>query len=375
MRIAIDARSLLDGQRSGVEVYASNIIQAMLREAPHHEYRLFYNAARPERMPVFNGSATVSAFRYPNKLFNLSQWLWEYPRWDDMVAADCFFVPSLRLVPLAIETPLVTVVHDLSFERFPDLFSWRRRLWHRMMRPRELLRSSYHLIAVSHSTAEDIVELYGIARQHISVIYSGVDGGSSPPDQVLKEYAKRCYRLPKRFILYFGTLEPRKNVASIIRAFTAIAGSVPHDLVIAGPRGWLTQSIDKAAASSSVRARIHFIGAVKEADKMAIYSLADLFVYPSFYEGFGFPPLEALLSGTPVVTSYNSSLPEVVGDWATLINPYDPAELALAMKELLLRSVDVSLEVRQQVRERYSWKKSALSTLGVIERASQERVP
>jgi glycosyltransferase involved in cell wall biosynthesis len=191
----------------------------------------------------------------------------------------------------------------------------------------------------------------------------------------MKDYSRRRYRLPRQFILYFGTLEPRKNVASIIKAFTAIAPRIPHDLVIAGPRGWLTQSIDRAAASSDARERIHFIGAVQEAHKMAIYSLADLFVYPSFYEGFGFPPLESLLAGTPVITSYNSSLPEVVGEWATLINPYDPGELALAMRELLVQPVKVAPEVRRNVRERYSWRQSALSTLQVIERASQERVP
>lgn len=367
MQLAIDARSLMDGLYSGVETYTVNIIRAMVRVAPHHTYHLFYNSARPVQLPEFGASVKVHAFGYPNKLFNLAQWSIAWPRWSDMVAADCFFVPSLRLVPLASTVPLVTTVHDLSFEHFPHFFSWRRRLWHRMMRPRELLLGSNHLIAVSHSTAHDIVALYDVPPERISVISSGVAVPRELPDQTERQVVRSRYQLPEQFILFVGTLEPRKNVPSIIRAFAAIADTVPHHLVIAGPRGWLTGEIDRAIATNPHRARIHRTGFVREADKMSLYMLADLFVYPSFYEGFGFPPLEALLAGTPVITSANSSLPEVVGSWATLVDPYDRGELALCMQSLLRDRPRVESAVQALIRQRYNWDTAARHTLHVIE--------
>jgi glycosyltransferase involved in cell wall biosynthesis len=177
----------------------------------------------------------------------------------------------------------------------------------------------------------------------------------------------RAWRpLPQKFILYLGTLEPRKNVVSLVEAFSAIADTIPQDLVIAGSPGWLTKPVERAIAESPQRHRIHRLGFVPDELKGSLYAAADLFVYPSFYEGFGFPPLEALLAGTPVVTSYNSSLPEVVGEWATLIDPYKPAELATVLQELLRNPPAVPPAIQEQIRARYSWRKAAAATLGVL---------
>jgi glycosyltransferase involved in cell wall biosynthesis len=365
MRIAVDVRSLMEGRHSGVEEYATQIILGMMRVAPQHDYRLFYNAARRVTLPVFGG-AHIQAFRFPNKLLNLSQFLLARPAWDSLVSADSFFVPNFRLTPLSAAAPLVTTVHDLSFEHLPELFSWRRRLWHSLMRPRVLLENSDRIIAVSEATKADIVNLYDIPPERIKVVYSGVKPDVTEPERSVAA-VRRTLQLPERFALYLGTLEPRKNVDSIIRAFDAIAESVPHDLVIAGARGWLMSTIDREYAAAHHRSRIHFTGFVNERDKSALYQAADLFVYPSLYEGFGFPPLEALLAGTPVITSLNSSLPEIVGQWATLINPHDPAELALVMQELLTELPTVVAEDQAAIRRQYSWDRAARETLGVIE--------
>jgi len=170
--------------------------------------------------------------------------------------------------------------------------------------------------------------VYGVPPEKIAVIHSGVAAHK------LTEKKSRL-SLPDSYILYLGTLEPRKNVPSVIEAFSALADKIPHDLVIAGASGWLMKDFNRALEASAVKDRIRVLGPVTEAEKQALYAGASVFVYPSFYEGFGFPPLEALLAGTPVITSHNSALPEIVGKWATLIDPYNPAELAQVILEIL----------------------------------------
>jgi glycosyltransferase involved in cell wall biosynthesis len=364
MKIAVDIRSLLDGRRSGIERYTTSLIAGFLRVAPQHEYHLFYNSVRVAHVHESHPALHLHAFHYPNKVFNAVQWATARPRWNQLVEADVFFMPSFRLLPVAPEVPVVTTVHDLSYEHFPEFFSWRRRLWHRAMRPRTALTNSDHLIAVSQATARDLMDTYHIPPQRISVVYSGIDMPAAISDG--RQVSQR-YRLPEAFILFTATLEPRKNVPSVIRAFSAIAHQIPHHLVIAGLPGWLTREITRETARSRWQERIHFPGFIAEEDLPAVYAAATLFVYPSFYEGFGFPPLEALIAGTPVITAYNAALPEVVGDWATLVNPYDPGELAAVMHELVQHKRRVPPELRQQLRRDYSWDTTARATLNVIE--------
>jgi glycosyltransferase involved in cell wall biosynthesis len=358
MRVAIDVRSLMEGRLSGVEVYTIQLLRELTREASDIDWQLFYNAWQPVPMPHFS-NVQWRAFRWPNKLLNATQYWLGQPTWDSLVPADVFFMPNFRLLPLAPTKPLVVTVHDISFERFPEFYSLKRRLWHRFMRPQELLKRADHIIADSTATRDDLAELYGIELPRMSVIYPGISLDVSGD--------VRAWRpLPQKFILYLGTLEPRKNVVSLVEAFSAIADTIPQDLVIAGSPGWLTKPVERAIAESPQRHRIHRLGFVPDELKGSLYAAADLFVYPSFYEGFGFPPLEALLAGTPVVTSYNSSLPEVVGEWATLIDPYKPAELATVLQELLRNPPAVPPAIQEQIRARYSWRKAAAATLGVL---------
>lgn len=361
MDIAIDVRSLIPPRRSGIERYTFHIVRSLLAVAPHHTYHLFYNAARAVERPRFAGPVEWHGFRYPNKVFTAAQWGLGWPRWDRLVrSVDCFFVPNLGVVPLSDGVPLVTTVHDLSYEYFPEFFSWRRRLWHRLVGPRQLLNRSQHLIAVSQATAWDIAACYGIAAERISVVSSGV---SQPEHAVWQRPA-----LPERYLLSFGVFEPRKNIDGIIVAFEAVADFFPHHLVIAGSAGWLMGATKRRAAASRYRERIHFVGAVTEAEQAALYRGADLFVYPSFYEGFGFPPLEALLAGTPVITSRHSALPEIVGEWVTMVNPYDSAELALVLREALRAPQRIPPAVQRVVQQRYSWDQAARQTVAILER-------
>lgn len=375
MRIAIDVRSLMEGRQSGVEEYTTCLISHMLRIGRGHTFHLFYNSWRAVTLPDFGRKVIVHARRWPNMLLNVVNFFGNWPAWDTWVEADCFFLPCFRPLPLTPSVPLVTVVHDLSFVHFPEFFSWRHRLWHRMVRPRVLLHNSDHVIAVSAVTREDLIYTFGLAPERVSVVYSGVRLAREARRNDLAWDVRSRFGLPQRFVLYLGALEPRKNVSGVIAAFEAIAPTVPHDLVVAGERGWLEREV-RSAVQAAVRERIHWLGVIADRDKAALMAAADLFVYPSLFEGFGFPPLEALLAGTPVVVSFNSSLPEVVGAVGgggravTLIDPWDKSELALVLRELLRDLPVVSDDVRERVLRTYDWDRAAHETLDVIERAA-----
>lgn len=358
----------MEGRHSGVEEYTTQIIRALIHIAPQHNYHLFYNSAGPVQLPNFGtGRVAVHGLRFPNKLLNTLQLVANTPKWNQLIGADIdvVFVPNTRLLPLSTQVPLVIVAHDLSFELFPEFLTLRRRVWHKLMRPRHLARSADHVIAVSDHTKQDLIDLYDLSPTAVSVVHSGVSAIPARAAQV--QQLRRRRALPERFVLYLGTLEPRKNVASIVRAWSVIAPYIDQDLVIAGERGWQERDVLRAITASVHKSRIHRLGFVSESDRDALYAAADLFVYPSFYEGFGFPPLEALLAGTPVVTSFNSSLPEIVGRWATLVDPYNPSQLAAVMRELLSKPERVSDTIRAEIQETYSWDTAAKQTINILE--------
>lgn len=359
----------MEGRHSGVEEYTIQIIDALSRVAASHTYHLFYNSSRQIVLPKFRENVVVHSFRYPNKLFNTSQLLFSRPRWDAMlpVKPDVVFVPNPRLAPLSYGVPLVTTVHDLAFERFPEFLTARRRMWHAAIRPRLLMQNSDAIIAVSQHTKEDVVRMYGISEEKINVVYSGISHSFDSVTPLDVQRLKHSLNLPEKYVLFIGTREPRKNIRGVIEAYNAIAHNVPHHLVIAGEQGWKTDDLTVTIATSAYADRIHAIGFVDEPDKAALYAAADLFVYPSFYEGFGFPPLEAMLTGTPAIVSFNSSLPEVVGQWATMIDPYNTPQLASVLQEMLTVPTRVPQAHRNAIRGQYSWDRAAKQTVEILE--------
>jgi glycosyltransferase involved in cell wall biosynthesis len=255
------------------------------------------------------------------------------------------------------------IFYDLSFLRFPKFFSFSKRIWHQFMLPKRQAQKAGIIVAISESTKQDLVSFYKIDPNKIKVIYPGIDNKFRViSDKTKLIEIKDKYRLSDDFILYFGTIEPRKNILGLIKAFEEIKkekfgkildvnwqgfeGVVRGQkdkifdfsklkLVIAGTKGWLCKEVFEQVKNSNLKDDIIFTGFVSEEDKVYLYNLAKVFVYPSFFEGFGLPPLEAMACGVPTVASNKSSLPEVVGNAAIMINPQNLNEISWAKKEIL----------------------------------------
>jgi glycosyltransferase involved in cell wall biosynthesis len=380
MRIGIDIRSLAAGRRTGVEEYTIGLLKELFRSGREHEYILFFNAwgqAEPDLSWAEGFThVRVRRFRIPNKLLNFSLWYFRYPKLDRLIGGvDVFFMPNLNFAAFSRKTRVFVTAHDLSFELFPEFFSWKQRLWHFAVNFRGLLRRADRVIAVSQSTEDDLVSIYGIPREKIQVIPSGVDERFAPMNRndLALLAVQEKYHLPYKFFLYLGTIEPRKNLESLLKAFevfrrTAIGEMAKYELVLAGRPGWNYEALFKAIEESPVKEAIHLIGFVDDADKPALYNLASVFIYPSFYEGFGFPPLEALASGTSVIASHSAALPEVIGEAGVLIDPYRPDEILQALREITKdKSFQMKLHARALVqRQHFTWQRAGQVLLDLL---------
>lgn len=383
MRIGVDIRCLMDGGRTGVEEYTLRVLDAMIAAAQGDRFVLFASSRKVMALPQFDTSnVSVRTYTYPNTLFNASLKILRRPCLDRLIGGvDVFFVPSIRLAPLTGACPLVLTVHDLSFVRHPEFFSPKRRRWHRLMEPAALAKRAAAIIAVSRATARDVETLYGVPKSRIYPIPSGIPTELPRPapdddreDAQRVSRVKKRYGLPERFLLFLGTLEPRKNLDGLLQAYTLVRRrGAPHALVLAGVRGWIDEAFFGRLRAHPFARDIILTGFVEDADKPTVYRLASVFVYPSFYEGFGFPPLEALAFGTPVVTSCNSAIPEVTGAWAALVNPYDPEELAEVILQKLQEGVRVPVQVCASLAELFSWRRAGLATLEVLREVAVAR--
>lgn len=381
-------RVLTSGSYGGIAQYLLGLLPELFSAAGGSAYggkikfKLFFSERKNRVRPILRSkvepwfkqeNVRLFQFKYPNRLLFTSSRFFNYPKLDYLVqGADVFFSPHFFSAPLSPQCRSVVTFHDLSFIRHPEFFSFRKNIWHRFeMNPRAQAERADKIIAVSHSTKNDLINLFDIEPEKIRVVYSGVSPGILL-DKMPGLTVRKKYNLPEKFFLFLGTLEPRKNILGILKSFDYLksAGQIPADtaLVIVGPLGWLYADIFKFYKSSPHRAFIHILGPVEEQDKPALYSLAQVFVYPSFFEGFGFPPLEAMAAGVPVVSSRVSSLPEVTGGASVLVDPYNIKEMASAMKDLLL---DKSLrnfyikKGREKVKD-FSWRKTAEETLKIL---------
>jgi glycosyltransferase involved in cell wall biosynthesis len=371
MHIGLDYTSALR-QRAGIGRYTRGMVSALATLDTQNRYSLVI--PRDCIQPPALGSNRMQVCRLPLTDWSLTI-IWHRLRLPLYVDAftgplDVFHSPDFVLPPLRSGRTIVTV-HDLSFIRYPECADRGLVAYLSVVVPRSLRRADL-ILADSAWTRQDIVTLLGIPAEKIVVVPAGVSAEYHPiNDSSILNAARVRYRLPGRFILHVGTLEPRKNLVRLLQAFQRIADQEPEiHLVLVGSKGWLYQDIFASVERLRLAQRVVFPGYVADADLPAIYNLATVFAYPSLYEGFGIPPLEAMACGVPVVCSNSSSLPEVVGDAAVQVEPTDTDALAAALLRLLSDdTLRHSLRSRGLARARlFTWEAAAQTLLRVYAR-------
>jgi len=376
LKIGIDIRSLCDEKKSGVAEYTENLVENLLKIDKENQYFLFYNSWKNASLPTWNyPNVKFCGFKIPNKILNFSLKFFKFPKIDWLIKErlDYFLIPNTNFIALSKSCKKIITVHDLSFKIYPEFFSPKSRLWHKMANLKKICEEADKIISVSANTAQDLEKIYKISAEKIKIIHSGIKRNEAQEYDLKK--IKEKHNLPDNFILYLGNIEPRKNLETLIRAFEIFMDSQNKtrdgqdmNLIIAGGLGYKSNALFEAVEKSSEAQNIKILNYIDFEDRAALYKLANIFAFPSFYEGFGFPPLEAMAQGTPVVSSVSSSLIEIIGDAGILTNPYDAREIACAINILINNNSarnEIITRGFEQIKK-FDWQKTAEETLNIL---------
>ena len=365
--------------RAGLGRYAESLTRALVAAHPDR-YALFYNRERGIEPLAGLEHLPTQTVALGYKPWRLLVWLGQLARLgcDPLVPdAGLFHATEHLLLPLH-SVPTILTVHDLIFRHLPAHHKPLNRWYLNLTMPLYCRRAT-HIIAVSECTRRDLVAAYSLPPEKITVVHEAAAPRfrPQPPDTVVAVRAR--YHLPDRYLLFVGTIEPRKNLTRLLSGFEAIhADGLTDGLVIVGKRGWLYDDFFSRLEQSPARAAVILPGYVPDEDLPAIYAGAQALVLPSLYEGFGLPVLEAMACGTPVVASNSSSIPEVGGDAARYFDPTD-AEAIIEATGSVLRNATLREEMRSQGPAQvaqFSWKRAAQETLTIYRQVtSQTRLP
>jgi glycosyltransferase involved in cell wall biosynthesis len=368
-RIVIDTRHIRD---FGIGTYIRNLVRALGSLDPESRYFLISHAADEQELAGLPPNFEIAL--YERKDTRITENL-AFPVYLRRFWADVYHIP-LNVVPLFMPKPYVVTVHDMSTLLFDDGRAEKRRF--RRYQFRRGLERAERVIAVSNATLRDIDDLFGIRGEKVCRIYNAPDprfldvAAGLPPD-LLEETLER-YQIRRPFILYVGTIRPQKNIPRLVEAFAVLRGELESHpefkdlrLIIIGDEISRHPAVRRTVIQTRMEHAVRFLGFVPFNTLRVFYATASAFVFPSLYEGFGLPPLEAMACGTPVVTSNVSSLPEVVGDAALLVNPENVFEIARGIREVLtnpqLRSELIQKGFRQI--RKFSWEQTAREVLEV----------
>ena len=367
MRLLIDA-SGVTREKAGVGVYAKNLINTLV---DYPDLHLFLVAQSDDPDFDYSLRQNVTMLWVPSRFLRKRplRLIFEQTVLPLLLRKHRIEVAhslhySFPLVSFGAKT--VITIHDMTFFSMPEVHLQSKKRYYRFY-IRAAAKRADALIFVSHSAERDFVKRFGTPRSVSRVVHHGRDSRFFPNrDEAQLTDVRARYLLPTRFILYIGMIEPRKNLVRLVQAFAEIAGTYPEvALVIAGMKGWMYEDLFAEVKRLNLETRVAFPGFVPEADKALLLCAAEVFAYVSLYEGFGLPVLEALSCAVPTVTSNTSSLPEVAGDAALLVDPLNVAQIARALERLLSEPV-----LREQLKEaslaqaaRFTWQRTADSTL------------
>lgn len=375
MKIIVDTRLLNRGENTGIPQYLGEILPRLIKGNPDTSFTLFANSfsKRNSFESILAGQTNYSVINngIPNRLLSLLIRFIGFPTIEGLTKeknADLIWSPHLDLLAQK-NTPRIITVHDVSFLHYPNFFSFKYHLWSWLQNQKSQIKNANHIIAVSQFTKDDIVKTINVSPEKITVIHPGIGAFFHPigsNDNDLLNF-KRIRSLNNPFVLFLGTLEKRKNIVCAIAGFNELKNDPKfkdYELILAGKPGFGFKEIKKMAASSKYSDSIRFFHDIKNEERVYLYNSARVFVFPSFFEGFGFPPLEAQACGIPVVSSLRGSLGEVLGQSALQIDPFKPVTIAKRLAEIEtdenLRNKMISLG-KENVR-RFNWSDAAEKT-------------
>lgn len=368
MKIAIDAREMV-GQIAGKGRYVAELVKELGQLDRANEYILY--SKQPIEIALPSNMVNVIIGGLPG----LRQpWLaWDaYRRGCQLLLAPTGYLPVIFSL-----IPSIVTIHDLTVfvspYTKPAFKTW---LAEKLLLGLAVKRAKA-IISVSQSTKDDLIRLFHVPEDKITVTLLGYDKALYTPTATDDKQVLNTYNLTKEYLLFIGTLEPRKNIEGIIRAYAALSADLQarYPLVIGGKKGWFYDTIFTTVKELDLEKKVHFLGRVPDEHLPALYRQAKLFLFPSFYEGFGLPPLEAMACGTPAISSNISSLPEVVGQAGLLVEPTNINELTKAIEQLLTdkKIYDELKELSTKQASRFSWEQTAQGTLNVFKGFENEK--
>jgi glycosyltransferase involved in cell wall biosynthesis len=373
MRIAIDYTAGIR-QEAGIGTYVRNLVAAMLVQDSHNAYTLLTSGSPPPEHPLPTApNVKGRVIPIPDRYLNILWYRWRVPLPANLFSGsvDLYHGPDFVLPPLNRKTRAIVTIHDLAFLEHPEYAVPSLAAYLEKVVP-EAVAAADAVATVSHEVSRTLIQHFQMPREKLMLVPNGVAPHFRRiTDPIILGATQHKFGLKHPLVLAVGTLEPRKNHIGLIRAFAQAQQhkNGPAMLAIAGGPGWLYEETQQAVKDLKLDKKVRFLGRVTELELITLYSMADVFAFPSFFEGFGIPPLEAMACGAPVITSNTSSLPEVVGDAALLVDPHDTDALAQAITRVLADE-QLQAELRQkgyQQAARYSWQESARKMLAIYE--------
>jgi len=363
MRIGIDAR-LVFYNRAGIGQYIIQLIEALSSLEPEDDTFVLLQSRKDKSSIInSNGFERKSLWTPSHNRFEQPALSFEISGLGLNLLHSPDFIPPFRRKCKSIIT-----IHDLAFLLYPHFLTKESARYYGQID--HAWRNTDHIIAVSEATKQDSINMLGVPEKKITVIHEATNPIYQPvPEDDAQRVSRGKYKLNKNFILFVSTIEPRKNLPGLLQAYRRLRDEYKRDeiLVLSGSKGWLWEEVYETVDKLNLEKHVAFLGRVPSEDLVYLYNAAQLFVHPSFYEGFGLTPLEAMNCGTPVIVSNTSALPEVVGDAALMIDPHDIDGLTVAMWRALTEE-----ELRQDLikkgfkrAQNFSWQEAAKKTLDV----------